>query len=253
MLQKLLHETAFNFSLLIKDSSEQPGLCLAKSLITNLAGNGRKVLSVLMEPMFGRDSLFDQTHKINVFGDEREVTAKITEAANCTDCCVVFPSLSLYLLNNKVSELARIIRSLQMSDNVSTVVAVIHKDVLQNEDTLGMCEYLFSAVIDLLPVEGELSATYHGHVKCLSRKSNGKLETSDEFFSLSNDGALDMVHASTSAAIQALVDEPSADITNKLTFNLKLSDKEREAKNNLQLPYLKKDSEKSALLSQTLG
>lgn len=252
MLLKLLHESTFNFSLLIKDTSEQPASCLLSSLIASLTANGRKVLSVLTEPEFGKGLQLDKTERINVFG-EKDISAKINEAATCADCCVIFPSLSLYLMNNNVFELGRIIRALQRTENISAVVGIIHKDVLNNEETLALSEYLFSAMVDVLPVNGELSSTYHGHVKCLSQKTNGKLETSDEFFSLTNDGTLDMVHASTSAAIQALVDEPNADITSKLTFNLKLSDKEREAKNNLQLPYLKNDLEKTALLSQMTG
>lgn len=256
MLQELIEEAAYKFSLLIKDSTSQPGWSLMSSMMKEMAMKGKNIISVQTEPEFGGQNKVRETKRVCAFKEYDQLLTRVNDAAFGADCYIVFPSISLYLMNSRISQFASLLRGLQMNDKVIKVVCLVHSDVLPDDDVIASCEYLFDAMIDLLPVEeSELSATYQGHVKCLRRKPSGKLETSDEFFSLNQEGKLDLVHTSTSAAIRALVDEPNTDIdvTNKLTFNLTLSDRERQAKNSLQLPYLKKESEKKALLSQVSG
>lgn len=166
-----------------------------------------------------------------------------------TQFCVVFSSLSLPLLTQSAHELASLIRRLRDLDSVCKVISCLHTDVVSAEEVIQSVEYLFDTVVTLKPVTASTNQDYYGHVDIIRRKRNGKIETADELFALGCDFTLADVHDSTSA-IKVIQETTSVDLSN-LTFNLGLSDAERQAKNDLQLPYLKKASEKEALLTKT--
>lgn len=254
MLLELISELTFEFSLLIQDSADKSGSCLILTLINNVA-SGRRVIYVCTEPTFSSKSTYDAANIciINTFDNYDSLPGRLIQAAEQTESIVIFPSISLLLLNYGVSKFSQLLRRLKGCEYINSLIALVHTDVLDTEETLQVVEYMFDAVVNVSQVkEPELISSYYGHAKCTRRKASGKVESSDEYFTLNNTMNVDLVHASSSAVIKALVvDNPAVDITSKLTFNLSLTDKERNAKNNLQLPYLKKESEKQQMLTNT--
>ncbi|KAF6031775.1 ELP5 [Bugula neritina] len=252
MLEDLINNLRCESSLLIKDSLRKSGACLIKSLTNQALSQQKPLLYINTEPLFSnRHSLGSLgVQNVDVFGQYDSLKERIMSSVSSANTVVVFPSISLLLLSYSVGRFAKLLRALRESDKVSSVIALMHTDVVLNEEIVDRLDYLFSSIIHVLLPESELSV-YYAQVKCLRRKSNGKLETSEEYFTLDDACSLKLVHSSSSAVVRSYTQSQSGDVVSSLTFNLSLSDKEREAKNRLHLPYLKKDSEKQALLSQT--
>lgn len=255
MLEDILTDRSFEFSLLIQDVVEKSGSCLISTLINRATNSGRKFVCVYTEPLFIQRTEFSSSNicTINVCDNYELLYDKILETASQTGSTVVFPSLSLFLMNYGVARFGQLLRCLKDSDRITSVVALIHTDVIDTEETLVLTEYMFDVVVSVSVVaEPDLVTSYYGHAKCVRRKASGKIDSSDEYFTLDSAMNVDAIYSSSSAAIKLLVtDSSAADITSNLTFSLSLSAKERDAKNKLQLPYLKKDSEKLELLSKT--
>lgn len=253
MLTSVVNELSYGFSVIVKDSMEKSGSCLLTALVDGPAARHLKVVTVNTEPVFNNLSVYNNPNVtvLNVFDCYDKILDKVLHAASGQESVVIFPSLSLYLMNTGVTSFAKLVRALQDSSSIKHIAALIHTDVLAVEETLSQAEHMFETIINVLPVETELAGSYYGHVQCVRRKPNGKVDSADEYFSLDENGGLGLVHTSTSAIIKSIEDTNSEDVTANLTFNLSLSNKEREAKNKLLLPYLKKESEKHDLLSKS--
>ncbi|XP_067928386.1 elongator complex protein 5-like [Watersipora subatra] len=251
MLHSLITELSFEFSILIEDSIERSGSCLINSIISNTSN--KNVLLVDMEPH--SFSSYPNTVQISIlhfFGQYDSLLEKILKMASGSETLVVFPSLSLFLMNYGVSKFGQLLRCLKDNKDISSVAAVIHTDVFSSSDTLPLTEYMFNTIVKVSAIDvAELSTAYYGHAECVRCQASGKTDSSEEYFTLANDLTIDLVHASSSAAIKALaIDETKVDITADLTFKLSLNEQEREARSKLQLPYLKRDDEKVEMLSK---
>lgn len=252
MLDELITELSFDFSLLVKDEQRARGHKLMKSLIQAARRQGSTVI-VLDTDLSALDSSPNCAFIDICAQTDHELMKQMVSYVpqSNANCIVVCTSISLLIMNNSVAFVAKLMRTLKINENVKKVISLFHKDVKCSEEASDTVEYMFDSVVDLLPVTPSLKQLYHGYAKCRRYKSSGKLDMSDEYFKLNSDFEIVSVHESTSAAIQSAIERGGPDVTSNLTFNLKLSDDERKAKNSLQLPYIKKKDERDALLNQT--
>ncbi|XP_026871406.2 elongator complex protein 5 isoform X3 [Electrophorus electricus] len=92
--------------------------------------------------------------------------------------------------------------------------------------------------------------------KTTQRKKSGKVMQEDNFFSIKDDLILSIQNKpSQSGHVKADLDTNEGDPASNLTFNLRLSEAEREAKEKVALPFVFSQEKKSALLrpSQSSG
>lgn len=251
MLQRLINELDFDWSILIEDTVLYSGYPLLRTLIQSSCHHNLRTICLDVDgtaadfisiPVDGIVIPLENADPLSLYD---VITEHLT-----VDSVFVIPSLSVFLLKFGANKLASLLRLIKSYSSVKYMVGVLHTDVLLDTEHLMTIKYLFSALITLQKTPEDIRVHYNGCVKCMRHKSNGKLETSEEYYAMTNDFTLVQVHASTSSVIQNLVDASTGnDPMSNLTFNLSLSEQERRAKNKLQLPYLKKHEEKAALLT----
>ncbi|ROL41242.1 Elongator complex protein 5 [Anabarilius grahami] len=114
----------------------------------------------------------------------------------------------------------------------------------------GIVRHLASTVISVAP------ANYEHHTVAMTtrRTKSGKVMQEEEYFSVSEDATLSVqAKPCQSGHVQKDQGVAEADPTSNLTFNLRLSEEERKAKEKVALPFVFSQEKKSALLRPTPG
>ncbi|XP_054917279.1 elongator complex protein 5 isoform X2 [Dermacentor andersoni] len=126
--------------------------------------------------------------------------------------------------------LLRRIKSLQM------IVALLHTDVHEEHEVDKLCHL---AATTLTPYAHDSVGTLG--CKIVHKKPSGRVVRDDEEFVLKPDLSItDIKKVAQKQDAKPFVQQP--DPTANLTFNLRLSEEEKAAKDNLVLPYIKKPS-----------
>lgn len=162
---------------------------------------------------------------------------------------LVIDSLTWVLSHLSPSVTCQTLQQLKKGGVVSTIVGLLHSD-LHQRGTVGSVCHLATSVITVAPVsigQGVIAKTTR-------RTKTGKINQAEEMFSIKEDLTVSIhskpVHPRTS---QTNTDETEVDPTANLTFNLRLSETERQAKENLALPFVFSREKKSALLQSGPG
>ncbi|KJE93424.1 hypothetical protein CAOG_04217 [Capsaspora owczarzaki ATCC 30864] len=180
---------------------------------------------------------------------------------------VYIDSLATLCLHHSVGDVSRFLAALVSSNRgVASVVALVHQDVLaalseSAESALATLAYVASTTVTVQP--GTASVDVH------HRRKTGKVLRSNEAFSFtlahelvtvpaselsttgsagSTAGASASAASSSSSSAAGKTKQP--DPTANLTFNLSLNAAERQARQNVVLPYLKTEADKRAILRQ---
>ncbi|XP_078614860.1 elongator complex protein 5-like [Branchiostoma floridae x Branchiostoma japonicum] len=139
--------------------------------------------------------------------------------------------------------LQRLLRARLESDGteVSQVVAGFHGD-LHDNSTAAALRHMATTWVQLQegaesPTQG--GAGFHGNCEVLHRRKSGKVIRQDEVYHISPQWSLTSRVQKTPVrpAVQG-EQEPQADPTANLTFNLRLTDTEKEARSRVVLPYM---------------
>ncbi|KAH7960432.1 hypothetical protein HPB49_019512 [Dermacentor silvarum] len=147
---------------------------------------------------------------------------------------LIIDSLSTALIYHPLDDvymgllcLLRKIASLQM------IVALLHTDVHEEHEVGKLCHL---ATTTLTPYAHDSASTLG--CKILHKKPSGRVVRDDEEFVLKPDLSItDIKKVAQKQDVKPLAQQP--DPTANLTFNLRLSEEEKAAKDNLVLPYLK--------------
>ncbi|XP_068129908.1 elongator complex protein 5 [Hyperolius riggenbachi] len=162
-----------------------------------------------------------------------------------TPVTIVLDSLSWMVARCPLSSVCHTLRDLsrpQMEEGSHDLrlLAVLHSDV----HDAGVLRSLISLADCLIDVTagGGLRATI------TQRKKSGKVITATELFKVCDDLSLEAeAGAESGTQINRLEADPAAN----LTFNLRLSETDREQKESTTLPYTFSESKKSSLLQST--
>lgn len=158
---------------------------------------------------------------------------------------IVLDSLSWILARCPVPWVCHLLRELsgqQSKQGDTRVVALLHED-LHDPGVLQSVSLLADSLINFTDPGEKLRATV------TQRKRSGRLVTHTEHFRMCDDFSLETV----SEIEKEPEDIAQVDPTVNLTFNLRLSETERERRESATLPYTFTDSKKRSLLQASGG
>uniref|UniRef100_L7M7L7 Elongator complex protein 5 n=1 Tax=Rhipicephalus pulchellus TaxID=72859 RepID=L7M7L7_RHIPC len=243
MLQSLLSQRGTSGLVLINDTLEQRGRLITDSFTNTWANRGHNVhiLSYDREESVIRKCFPPSTIDRIAIHDAFCTPEKCSPSTwmECFDkvtepFTIVIDSLSTALVYHPFDDiymgllcLLRKIKSLQM------IVALLHTDVHEEHEVDKLCHL---ATTTLTPYMRDGASTLG--CKTVHRKPGGRVAREDEEFFLKPDLSMtDIKKVAQKQDAKPVTQQP--DPTANLTFNLRLSEEEKAAKDNLVLPYVK--------------
>ncbi|XP_020626324.1 elongator complex protein 5-like [Orbicella faveolata] len=182
-----------------------------------------------------------------------------------TKVAIVINSLSRLLLWKSSSTVCTLLNQLysnppdsQTGYQVVQVVGLVHTD-LHDDQTLNAVNFLASSLLwmtqDLEQKNSDPSVSW---CRILHKRKTGKVIRKVESFTLGDNYELTEHeekdwNASSSTAHSEPLAVQEVDPTQNLTFNLKLTENERQARANLKLPYMYHEEKKSEVAVNSVG
>ncbi|XP_064642592.1 elongator complex protein 5-like [Lineus longissimus] len=164
---------------------------------------------------------------------------------------IVFDSLSPLLLHRTAQYTCQTINSLAYRNvkkgiTVKHLVGLVHRD-LHDSSILALLEHTATTILNVgQPEHSNFTGTCH----VTQKKGSGKITKKKEYFSL--DASCQLSHsqeASMVIAVEKLATESKEpDPAANLTFNLRLTSDEKEARSQVKLPYTHHEERKEQLL-----
>ncbi|XP_041924991.1 elongator complex protein 5 isoform X1 [Alosa sapidissima] len=178
----------------------------------------------------------------------QDLSTLLTQTQQSRSAVLVMDSLSWLLRHLDPVVVCQRLQELKRGGAVKTIIGLLHSDLHQTSVVESVC-HLASTVISLAPwTKGPWALA-----KTTKRTKSGKVLQEEELFSVQEDLTI-TVHSKVSHAVPTQAEPDSeADPTANLTFNLHLSEMEREAKEKVALPFVFSHEKKSALLNPGQG
>ncbi|GFN87686.1 hypothetical protein PoB_001419200 [Plakobranchus ocellatus] len=258
MLEDLLRGQEKSRLILMTDTSENTGRHLMLNWIQSMLGRCAKLFLLCFErpPQFYENWLPESFRQklicMNGSKDTDEggepkfsLLQVFQEVAQVEDVptCVVIDSITLPALMRPVPVTCAYLHKLATADHVVQVATLVHRDVI-DQHSCGLLEHNASSVIDLLPSpSGSGFACQIRHCR-----PTGKVFKTKEFFEfddsfhIQNIGPLKLLPQTQPMPPPSSQEpDPAASLAD-LSFKLQLTDREREARSQVVLPYLKDGS-----------
>ncbi|XP_016405605.1 elongator complex protein 5-like [Sinocyclocheilus rhinocerous] len=179
----------------------------------------------------------------------QHITQLIKDTQQAKASVLVVDSLSLVLRHHDPLVFCQTLQELRKGGVIKTIIGLLHSD-LHQQGIVGIVCYLASTVISVAPANNER----HSVAKTTRRTKSGKVMQEEEYFSVCKDATLSVqAKPRQPGHVQKERDVSEADPTSNLTFNLRLSEEERKAKEKVALPFVFSQEKKSALLKPTPG
>lgn len=271
MLTELLQGTDATGFLIIQDSAGYSGRHLLKSFI-NAALNREEAVHVLGFEV-SEEELKDglkgspnqRLHFHNAYRDPlgwtdnpaftvhqfrfEELTHLVKQTSQSKPATLVIDSLSWILRHLSAPAVCKTLQQLRKGGAVRAIIALLHADMHQR-GTVGSVCHLATSVITVAPgMKGDEAVA-----KITKRSKSGKVMQDEEIFSFKEDLTVTVQSRSSQLGPkQTDSEEQETDPTANLTFNLRLSDAEREAKEKVALPFVFSKEKKTALLHSGPG
>ncbi|KAF1380605.1 hypothetical protein PFLUV_G00165620 [Perca fluviatilis] len=271
MLPELLQGIDAGGFLIIQDSASYSGRHLLKSFI-NSALDREEAVHVLGFEVSEEElkdglkgSPIQRLHFHNAYTDPlgwtdhpaftvhqfclEELTRLVKQTSHPKPATLVIDSLSWILRHLSPPDVCKTLQQLRKGGAVRAIIGLLHADMHQS-GTVGSVCHLATSVITVVPVlKGDKAVA-----KITKRSKSGKVMQDEEIFSIKDDFTV-IVQGKPSqlGPKQADPKEQETDPTANLTFNLRLSDTEREAKEKLALPFVFSKEKKTALLHSGPG
>ncbi|XP_072315281.1 elongator complex protein 5 [Eucyclogobius newberryi] len=255
--------------LLIKDSAHYSGRRLLKSFIKAALHRDENVHILLFEVSeqeltYGlKDIPIQRLHIHNAYEDPLGWTnnATFTDQHFCLNnltqilkpnsqqkaSTLVIDSLSWILRHVSTTTICSTLHQLKKGGAVRNIMGLLHAD-LHQKGTVGSVCHLATSLITVAPGNAGDNCV----AKIRKRTKSGKVHQEEQAFRINEDFSIILLNKSPNIE-QIVPEEHQMDPTANLTFNLRLSDKEREAKEKLLLPFVFSKDKKSALLHSGTG
>ncbi|KAL4631485.1 elongator complex protein 5 isoform X1 [Arapaima gigas] len=178
-----------------------------------------------------------------------DIHALLRQSQHEKPVILVIDSLSWVLRHHPPAVVCQCLQELRRGGTVRSMVALLHSD-LHQQGTVGSLCHLATAVVSVAPgVRGQ-----HTVAKTTKRSKSGKVTQEEECFIITQDLTV-AVQAQTHhpGHRHAEQEESQVDPAAQLTFNLRLSEAEKEAKDKLSLPFVFSQEKKTALLQPRPG
>ncbi|KAF7663849.1 hypothetical protein LDENG_00198670 [Lucifuga dentata] len=271
MLSELLQGTDNGGFLIIQDSINYSGRHLLRSFI-HAALNREEVVHVLSfevseeELKCGlKESHIQGLHFHNAYIDPlgwtdhppftlnqfsvTELRNVLKQSSQPKPAVLVIDSLSWILRHLSPPDICKTLQQLKKGGAVRTIIGLLHSDMHQWGTVRSVC-HLATSVITVEPgVKGDEAAA-----KITRRLKSGKVTQDEGFFTITEDlSVIIQGKSSHPGPKQTEAEETEMDPTANLTFSLCLSDREREAKEKVALPFVFSKEKKTALLHSGPG
>ncbi|GFT13121.1 uncharacterized protein NPIL_200811 [Nephila pilipes] len=150
-------------------------------------------------------------------------------------------SLTSLLIHNGIDKVYKMLHKFLNTSHNLHILALLHSDVHDSKEN-EIIDKLASTGLYLSSDETEtlVSIVHYSSGKVNSLLLEYNISKNFEFSSLID------------VQLQKKIEEKKPDPTANLTFNLRLKDEEKEAKNQLQLPYMKKQISDDAVIQNLL-
>ncbi|KAM3857665.1 elongator complex protein 5 [Diretmus argenteus] len=271
MLPELLQGTDVGGFIIIQDSTSYSGRHLLKSFI-NAALSREEVVHVLGFEISEEElknglngSSMKRLHFHNAYVDplgwtehppftvhqftSNELTNLLKQTHQPKPVTLVIDSLSWILRHTSPPATCSTLQQLKKGGAVRTIISLLHSDMHQRGMVGSVCHLATSIIIVTPGLRGDEAVA-----KTTRRSKMGKVMQDEEIFSIKDDLTVTIQSKpSHPGTKQPDPDEPEADPTANLTFNLRLSDTERKAKEKLALPFVFSKEKKTALLHSAPG
>ncbi|KAM9717989.1 elongator complex protein 5 isoform 2-T2 [Menidia menidia] len=271
MLSELLQGTDTGGFLVIQDSCRYSGRHLLKSFI-NSALNREEAVHVIcfdvseeelkdglstsltqrlhlhnayMDPLGWSDHPTFAVHQFNAV----DLAHLVKQTSHTKPATLVIDSLSWILRHVSPPAVCKTIQQLKKGGAVRAIIGLLHADMHQR-GTVGSVCHLATFVITVAPG----TKAHEAVAKITKRSKSGKVLQDDEIFSVKEDFTVTVLSTPYNPEHkQSDTIEQQVDPTANLTFNLRLSDAEREAKEKLALPFVFSKEKKTALIHSGPG
>ncbi|KAL6490598.1 hypothetical protein MHYP_G00009430 [Metynnis hypsauchen] len=177
-----------------------------------------------------------------------DVTRLVREIQHAKTSILVIDSLSWVIRHHNPVAICQQLQELKRGGSVRMIFGLLHTDLHQQGIVDSIC-HLASTVISVTSV----NHAHHAVAKTVHRKKSGKVMREEEFFTVKDDLTLSIEKRPGQSGHVQMQPDTKADPTSNLTFNLRLSEVEREAKEKVALPFVFSQEKKSALLKQSQG
>lgn len=243
----------------LQDSVKQSGRPLLISLINNLCQRVEKVHVVCFEksPDYLKDFINTEFYQRLVFHDGSTDVLGWESAENLSvdtdlvkhlsnrsghhannNVAIVIDSLSPMMLHRQApytcQTLSRLMSAKIQEAEVEQVVCLLHRD-LHDDHSIVLLNHLATTIVKVTPPK-----LGHFHVACntLHKRLSGKVIRIDEHFNLDEQYCIqDVTEVKNVDTSTVAMETKQSDPTANLTFNLTLTDKEKEARSQVKLPY----------------
>lgn len=243
--------------LLIEDSENESGLALLKSFTAYLADRYDVVHLVLFtvpENIFVKGFSEDVKQKLrihsavnNILGWNEDSPTDFTLDSNLLDIvnlskdrkqALVIDDLSLFITRYSCCKACQLLHQLSLTSNLDNeqmpIIALVHIDLCNDFDI----KLLHYAVDTVVKVEPSSNIKFQYLCRITHRKISGKIIDLDELFSFNSEYIL--MHSNIVQKSSKETDNNNLNDTtmSNLTFKLSLKKEEKEAREQLHLPYM---------------
>lgn len=270
MLPELLQGSDFGGFLLIQDSANYSGRHLLKSFINATLHREEDVHVITFEVSEEelkdglKETSVQRLHFHNAYKDPLgwtehptftvqdfsldALTRMVKQTSQSKPATLVIDSFSWILRHISATTVCTTLNQLKKGGAVRGIIGLLHADMHQ-KGTVGSVCHLATLLITVAPgTRGDNCVA-----KLTKRTKSGKVMQDEQIFSIQD---LAVIVHNKSSHLETQQTEHEAhkmDPTANLTFNLRLSDTEREAKEKLSLPFVFSKERKKALLHSGPG
>lgn len=166
---------------------------------------------------------------------------------------VVIDSLSPLLTHTSPSFTCKTLHELAYSEalrsQVQQVVTLLHGD-LHDDNSLSLTHHTCTTVHKMVPITTPYAMFY---CNTIHKKVSGKVVKIRESFNITEEYQVTEVAEVKQMSQNLPADQNQLDPTANLTFNLSLSDKEKEARSQVILPYTYNKERQECVLAKSVG
>ncbi|XP_051919481.1 elongator complex protein 5 [Hippocampus zosterae] len=183
---------------------------------------------------------------VDQFCTER-VTKLIKQTSQVKPAILAIDSLSWILRHVSPSAVCKTLQQLKNGGCAANVIGLLHSDMHPRGTVGSLCHLATSLITVKTVLRGD-------HATITKRLKSGKVLQGEEVFTIRDDlTVIGQGKPSRTEPQEQMCISNMADPTANLTFNLRLSESQREAKEKLALPFVFSKEKKAALLHTGSG
>lgn len=152
---------------------------------------------------------------------------------------IIINSLSSLITHQDISlvcqDLFEVIQWRTQAFEAIQTVALVHCDLHEDKIVLSL-NYMASTTIELQPMTKNIKDV--GYFNIIHSKRTGKIHRQKEGYKIEDDSQLKIIQVKEDNEQTHLLQSENHDVASALTFNLSLTEEQKKARSNLQLPYL---------------